>query len=78
MWLFRLTISAISINFLVLYKEITYKNIMIDWPNLGDPYDERFHTRTSSSNAVGRIQKVILPGFAIGKNIMKKSFVIVK
>ena len=63
--------------FIELYKEITFKNIQIDWPDIGDMYDERKHTRTSSSSAVGKIQKVILPGFSIGKNITKKSLVIV-
>lgn len=64
--------------FLKLYKEITFKNIQIDWPNIGDAYDERKHTRTSLSSAVGKIQKVILPGFSIGKSVTKKSLVIVK
>ena len=64
--------------FLELYKEITFKSILIEWPKSGDSYDERIHTRTSSSNAVGKIQKVILPRFSIGKNITKKALVIVK
>lgn len=64
--------------FLKLYKEISYKNIQIKWPDTGDSYDEREHTRTSSSSAVGKIQKVILPGFSIGKSITKKALVIVK
>lgn len=64
--------------FLNLYKEITFKNVQIDWPDIGDSYDERKHTRTSSSSAVGKIQKVILPGFCIGKIVVKKSLVIVK
>ena len=64
--------------FLMMYRKISYKNIVVDWPNEGDIYDERFHTRTTTSNAVGKIQKVILPGFSIGKNITKKSLVQVK
>ena len=72
------TLIEIFEYFITLYKEVTFKNVTINRPNEGDLYDERFHTRTVSSNAVGRIQEVILPGFIIGKNITKKSLVIVK
>lgn len=64
--------------FLELYKEIAYKNIVINWPQPGETYDERIHTRTMSSNVVGKIQKVILPGFSIGKSITKKAVVLVQ
>ena len=64
--------------FLKLYKEISFKIIQIEWPSIGDLYDERKHTRTTSSSAVGRIEMVVLPGFCIGKNVTKKSLVVVK
>lgn len=64
--------------FLDVYKQVTYKSIHIEEPCIGDSYDERKHTRTSSSTAVGKIEKVILPGFSIGKNITKKALVIIK
>lgn len=64
--------------FIKLYKEVTYKSVTINIPDEGEKYDERFHTRTVSSNAVGKIQEIILPGFSIGKNINKKALVTVK
>lgn len=60
------------------YKKITYKQMETTIPNVGDIYDERYHTRTGNSNATGRITRVILPGFAIGKNINKKALVCVE
>jgi len=68
----------IFLFFLELHKEISFKSILIDWPEVGGLYDERIHTRTSSSNVIGCIQKVILPRFSIGKSVMKKALVIVK
>lgn len=64
--------------FLGSYKKITYKQIEISKPYVGENYDERFHTRTANSNATGKIVKVILPGFVIGKNINKKALVCVE
>ena len=64
--------------FLETYKEVSYKQIIIEWPNEGDVFDERVHTRTASSSAVGKVKKVILPSLSIGKNISKKSLVIVE
>ena len=63
--------------FINLYKKITYKNVCINYPQEGEVYDERIHTRTTRSLAVGNIKKVILPGLSIGKNINKKALVIV-
>ena len=60
------------------YSEITYKQINKVIPNIGESYDERIHTRTYDSSAIGIIEEVILPGFSIGKNITKKSLVRVK
>lgn len=61
--------------FLSLYKEVSYKKVESWYPTEGDFFDERFQTRTSNSNAVGKIEKVLLPGFSIGKNISKKALV---
>lgn len=68
----------IFLYFFSLYQRITYKSISQNIPNVGDVFDERCHTRTSDSNVVGKIEKVILPGFEIGKNINRKSLVTVK
>lgn len=64
--------------FLELYQKVSFKNILIDHPTVGMKYDERYHTRTSASNVAGMIEKVILPGFQIGRNVNKKSLVIVR
>ena len=72
------TLIEIFEYFIELYSEVAFKDVIIYRPNVGDLYDERIHTRTNLSNAVGHIQEVILPGFSIGKNINKKSFVSVK
>lgn len=64
--------------FFECYKKITYKQVEINIPIVGDIYDERFHTRTGNSNATGKITKVILTGFTIGKNISKKALVCVE
>jgi phage shock protein A len=64
--------------FLRLYTNISFKETTISVPKKGDAYDERYHTRTPDSAATGEIQKVILPGFTIGKNITKKALVVVK
>lgn len=64
--------------FINSYKEVTFKSVTINRPDEGDTYDERIHTRTASSNAIGEIQEILLPGFSIGKNITKKALVVVK
>ena len=63
--------------FLEKYEKITYKPIEINTPHVGDIFNERYHIRTSNSCATGRITKVILTGFTIGKNINKKALVVV-
>lgn len=68
----------IFIWFLGLYKEVSFKNVCIMEVKEGDKYDEWKHTRTNDSNAVGYIEHVILPGFAIGKNTFRKALVYVK
>lgn len=64
--------------FLEIHKKVTYKIVNYFCPLEGEEYDERKHTRTSESNATGKIAKVILPGFEIGKNISKKALVYVQ
>lgn len=60
------------------YSKVSYKPIEMYEAKVGDMYDERIHTRTSESNAIGIIEKVILPGFSIGRNISKKALVRVR
>lgn len=64
--------------FIAIHKQVTFKPVNYWCPVIGEEYDERKHTRTSESNATGKITKVILPGFEIGKHISKKSLVCVR
>lgn len=59
-------------------KAVSFKNISYEMPEIGDEFDERRHSRTSGSSAIGNIEQVILPGFKIGNNIQKKALVCVK
>lgn len=71
-------ITEIFSYFLKLIEKVSFKKITVAYPNIGDGYDERFHTRTSNSRVTGMIEQVILPGFTIGKSINKKALVVVK
>lgn len=64
--------------FLELHKSVSFKKTEIFDVEPGELYDERYHTRTSNSSATGKIRRVILPGFSIGKNITKKALVILE
>ena len=64
--------------FFQLFKEVSFKKVEAYRPQIGTEFDERFHTRTSNSHVSGRIQRVVIPGFAIGQSITKKPLVYVE
>ena len=47
---------------------------------LGDSFDSSIHTCTSTSNAVGRVSEILLPGiiYSSSRKVFKKSVVVVK
>ncbi len=71
-------LKKIFLYFLYTYKNICFKNIDIFEPVIGEEFDERFHSRISNGKVAGKINKIILPGFAIGKSINKKPLVYVE
>lgn len=64
--------------FLELLTKISSKNIGIISPQPHEMYDERIHTRTKTSSAIGYVNSVVLDGFYIGRNILRKALVEVK
>lgn len=71
-------LCAIFNYFFKLYTNVSFKKTEVYRVEKDDLYDERYHTRTADSSATGKIERMILPGFSIGKNISKKALVVLK